>query len=80
MKIRVIGKAHLQGTSKRTGKDYNFIQVHYTGPARGVFGEAALTLMLDPAQVQFDSILVPADYNVEFDNHGYPVSFQRCVK
>lgn len=24
MKIKVIGKAHLEGKSKRTGKEYNF--------------------------------------------------------
>lgn len=75
MKIKVIGKAHLQGTSKRTGAPYNFIQVHYNGPARGVIGDAALTVNLDPSMVNFDSIVVPGDYSVEFDQRGYPVSF-----
>lgn len=75
MKIRVIGKAHLKGTSKRTGKPYDFIQAHYNGPARDVVGLAALTVNLDPAMVNFDSIVVPGDYNVEFDNRGYPVEF-----
>ncbi len=75
MKINVIGKAHLHGTSKRTGAPYNFIQVHYNGPARGVVGLAAMTLSLDPSKVEFDSIVVPGDYNVEFDNRGYPVEF-----
>ena len=76
MKIRVIGKAHMNGTSKRTGNPYDFIQVHYNGPARGVTGLAALTVNLDPAMVRFDSITVPGDYNVEFDNRGYPVTFE----
>ncbi len=75
MKINVIGKAHLQGTSKRTGNPYNFIQVHYNGPVRNVVGLAAMTLSLDPSMVHFDSIVVPGDYNVEFDNRGYPVAF-----
>ncbi len=75
MKINVIGKAHSQGTSKRTGNSYNFIQVHYNGPARNVVGLAAMTLSLDPSMVPFDSIVVPGDYNVEFDNRGYPVTF-----
>jgi len=43
MKITVIGKAHLQGTSKKTGNPYNFIQLHYNGPARNVVGLAAMT-------------------------------------
>lgn len=76
MKIRVIGKAHLSGTSKRTGKPYDFIQVHYNGPARDVVGLAALTVNLDPAMVSFNSIVVPGDYNVEFDQRGYPVTFE----
>ncbi len=75
MKIDVIGKAHLQGTSRRTGNPYNFIQVHYNGPARNVVGLAALTLSLDPSMVRYDSIVVPGDYNVEFDGRGYPVAF-----
>jgi len=75
MKINVIGKAHLQGTSKKTGNPYNFIQLHYNGPARNVVGLAAMTLSLDPSMIPFDSIVVPGDYNVEFDNRGYPVEF-----
>ncbi len=75
MKINVIGKAHLQGTSRKTGNPYNFIQLHYNGPARNVVGLAAMTLSLDPSMVRYDSIEVPGDYNVEFDNRGYPVAF-----
>ncbi len=75
MKIHVIGKSHLQGTSKRTGAPYDFIQLHYTGPARFVVGEAAMTLSMDPSMAQYDSIVVPGDYNVEFDNRGYLVGF-----
>ncbi len=75
MKIHVIGKAHLQGTSKRTGNAYDFIQVHYNGPARNVDGLAAMTLSLDPSMIQYGAIVVPGDYNVEFDNRGYPVEF-----
>lgn len=75
MKIRVIGKAHLKGTSKRTGNAYDFIQIHYNGPAQGVVGDAALTVNLDPAKVNFDAITVPGDYIVEFNNRGYPVEF-----
>ena len=77
MRIKVIGKAHLEGTSKKTGNSYNFNQVHYHAPARGVEGLASLTLSLDPKQVPIDSILVGEDYNVVFDNRGYPVTFEQ---
>jgi len=40
-----------------------------------VIGEAALTLSLDLSQARFDSIIVPGDYMVEFDNRGFPVEF-----
>ena len=76
MRIKVLGKAHLEGTSKRTGKDYNFHQVHYLGAARGVEGQAAQTLSLDPGQVSYSSIIIGEDYNVAFDNRGYPVVFE----
>ena len=75
MKIRVIGKAHLKGVSKKNGNPYDFIQIHYNGPAYGVTGDAALTANLDPARINFDSIAIPGDYNLEFDNRGFPVVF-----
>ena len=47
MRIKVIGKARLSGTSKKTGKPYDFVQIHYNGKARGVDGLAAITLSLE---------------------------------
>ena len=47
MRIKVYGKAHLEGMAKKSGNPYNFNQVHYLGKARGVEGQAALTLALD---------------------------------
>lgn len=56
MKIRVIGKAHLKGTSKRTGNPYDFIQVHFNGPDRGVEGLTAQILNLDPSFIPYDNV------------------------
>ena len=75
MKIKVSGKAHLEGTSKKTGKPYNLTVVHYLGKARGVEGLAAQTLMLDANDYPVGGILLNQEYNVEFDNKGYPVEF-----
>lgn len=75
MKITVIGKAHLQGVSKKTGNPYDFIQLHYNGKARGVIGTAALQVNLDPSLANFDEIIVGEDYNLDFDNRGYIVEF-----
>jgi len=75
MKIKVVGKARLTGTSKKTGNPYDFIQVHYLGRARGVIGDAALTVSLDPTVYPYEKIPVPCEANIEFDNRGYPVEF-----
>lgn len=75
MKIKVIGKAHLEGKSKRTGKEYNFNQVHYTGPDRGVDGLAALTLTLDSSLIPYADIKLNAEYEVDFGPRGYVVGF-----
>ena len=75
MKIMVYGKAHLEGVAKKTGNPYNFNQVHYLGKARGVVGQAALTLALDPFDYPIERIEVGKEYNVEFDNRGYVVDF-----
>lgn len=76
MKIKVYGKAHMEGVSKKTGNPYNFNQIHYLAPARGVEGLAAKTLMLDPMQFPIGSIMVGEVYDVEFDDRGYPVGFE----
>ena len=75
MKIKVVGKAHFQGTSKKTGSPYDFIQVHYLGHARGVVGDAALTAALDPSLVNYDTLPIPCDATLDFDGRGFPVEF-----
>ena len=75
MRIKVYGKAHLEGIAKKTGNRYNFNQVHFLGKARGVEGLAAQTLALDPSYYPIDRIEVNREYDVEFDNRGYVVGF-----
>lgn len=75
MKIKVLGKQHLEGISKKTGQPYNFNQVHYLGKQRGVEGQAALTLMLDPAEFPLGSIELGREYIAEFDGRGYLQEF-----
>lgn len=78
MKIRVLGKAHKEGIGKKTGKPYNFNEVHFNGPAYGVEGLAAKTFILDSVAYPIGSIQVGGDYNVEFDQGGY--AFARMEK
>lgn len=76
MKIKVIGKAHLEGTSKKTGKPYNLNQIHFTAPARGVEGESAQTIMVDPVLYPLSVIFVGSTYDVQFDRYGYVVGLE----
>ena len=61
--------------SKKSGNPYNFNQVHYNGPDRGVEGMAALTLNLDPSLLPYADIKIGGEYEVDFGPRGYVV---RC--
>lgn len=76
MKIKVFGKVHLTGTSKKTGNKYDFIQLHCLVPQRGVEGEAAKVITVSPDIVNYDSICVGKTCSVEVDFDGRVVS---CV-
>lgn len=80
MRIKVIGKAHLKGIGKKSNKPYDFLQIHYNGPARGVEGVGALTANIDPALYSYADIVIGDDYVLEFDNRGYAVSFRPADK
>ena len=74
MKIKVFGKVHLTGTSKKTGKKYDFIQLHCLVPQRGVEGEAAKVISVSPDIVNYDSIILGKTCSVEVDFDGRVVS------
>lgn len=76
MKIKVYGKVHLSGTSRKTGNKYDFIQLHCLVPQRGVIGEAAKVISISPDIVDFDSIIVGKSCSVEVDFDGRVIS---CV-
>lgn len=75
MIITVAGKAHFQGTSKKTGNPYDFITIHYLSKAARVDGMAAMTANIDPAMMRYEDIQVTHQYNIDFDNRGYVVDF-----
>lgn len=74
MKIKVYGKVHLSGTSKKTGNKYDFIQLHCLVPQRGVEGEAAKVISISPDIVNYDSIIVGKSCSVEVDFDGRVLS------
>lgn len=74
MKIKVYGKVHLSGTSKKTGNKYDFTQLHTLVSQRGVDGQAARTLSISPDIIKYDAILIGKDLDVEVDFDGRVVS------
>lgn len=74
VKVRITGKVRRRGISKKTGNNYDFIELHYTGPRRGVIGEAAITKTIDPGLYDFDNLAVPGDYIIECDDTGEIIS------
>lgn len=75
MTITVIGKQHLKGTSRKTGNNYDFINVHFICKENGVEGECGQSVSLDPNMVNYDGIKVGGRYNVEFGLRGRVVGF-----
>lgn len=80
MKIKVIGKQHMKGTSKKTGQPYDFVALHFNAPARGVEGTAAQTVNIDPALIPFDRIAIGGEYDLELDLRGYVVAVDPVSK
>lgn len=76
MKITVIGKQRMVGTSKKTGNDYDFNIVHYIGHEdERVIGKHGCQINLDPDMISFNDIHVDSTYEVEFGPRNRVVSF-----
>lgn len=76
MKIKVIGKQRMCGTSKKTGNDYDFNIVFYVGKEDDrVIGQHGCQINLDPQMIDFASIAVDGLYDVEFGARGRVVGF-----
>ena len=76
MKVVVIGKSHQDGTSKRTGNQYNFNTIYFNAPARGVDGLAAKNANIDGSFMRYEDIRVNSTYNLEFDERGFVLAFE----
>lgn len=72
MKISIVGKVHRTGVSK-SGRHYDFVELHFVAPARGVEGEAAQTVTMDPGVFPYDKI-TRGIYEIDFDRRGTPLA------
>ena len=75
MKVTVIGKEYISGTSKKTGRPFEANLVHVSYKKNGVEGQAVEGIFLDPNTYPLSDIQVGKVYNVDRDNRGYLVAF-----
>lgn len=75
MKVVVIGKEYISGTSKKSGKPFEANLVHVSYKKNGVEGQAVEGIFLDPNTYPLSGIQVGKTYDVDRDSHGYPISF-----
>lgn len=76
MKVNVVGKNSVSGTSKKTGKDFAGTVVHVVYKKNGVEGTAVETVWLDPKTYPLASIQVGKTYDLDRDGNGYVVGFE----
>lgn len=68
MQINVVGKIRRTGVSK-SGRHYDFVELHFVAPARGVEGDAAQTVTFSPEVFPYEQI-GRGIYNADFDRRG----------
>lgn len=67
---KVYGKQHCKGVSKKTGKDYDFYNLHLLVRDRNVDGLACCVKMVDPSVIPYDNIIVNQMYDFSTDFNG----------
>lgn len=70
MVVKLEGKEDRHGTSRKTGKDYHFIVLHFLLVQQGVEGISAQQVLCDPSVIPYDKLLVGQMYDIEFDFRG----------
>ena len=77
MKVMVLGKEHMSGTSKKTGKAYDANVVHVSYKRSGVEGQTVESVWLDPSFIALAHIDIGKEYNLDRDGRGYVVGFDQ---
>lgn len=77
MVVKVIGKQHMEGTSKKSGNEYNINIVHCIGRDPQVNGFAAMNVTLNAKDYPLDTILLDKEYNLDYGPRGFVVGFTR---
>ena len=76
MKVTVVGKEYVCGTSKKTGQPFESVLAHVTYLKMGVQGVAVESIWLDPITCPLASVVIDGVYNVDRDNRGRLLAFE----
>jgi hypothetical protein len=76
MRVSIIGKEFVSGTSKKTGKDFAANVVHVSYKKNGVDGLAVDSIWLDPVSYPLAEIQVSKVYDLDRDGRGYVCGFE----
>ncbi len=75
MKVVVIGKEYVSGTSRKNGKPFEANVAHVGFKKMGVEGQAVDSIWLDPNTYPLNSIQIGKTYDVDRDSRGFLLSF-----
>lgn len=78
MKVVVIGKEYVSGTSRKTGKPFEANVAHVAFKKMGVDGQSVDSIWLDPATYPLSGIAVGKTYEVDRDARGFLLSFEQA--
>lgn len=79
MKVTVIGKEVMSGTSKKTGQPYEATIAHVQYKKARVEGYAVEGVWVDSTLCQPYDIEVGASYDLDRDGRGFIISFERVI-
>ena len=75
MKVVVIGKEYVSGTSRKTGKPFEANVAHVAFKKMGVEGQTVDSIWLDPNTYPLNGIQIGKTYDVDRDSRGFLLSF-----
>lgn len=77
MRVHVLGKQFVKGTSKKTGKEFAANVVDVCFVRDGVEGYATDRIWLNPDKYPLSEIALDKDYNVDRDFRGFLIGFTK---
>lgn len=68
--FKIYGKQHLKGVSRKSGNNYDFINLHLLTIDPNVDGQCCKIVSVDPRCVDYDKIIVGQHYDFVTDFDG----------